>query len=73
MTQQERLRQFTKERGLTQTELAEALGLTQESVSRIMTGKQELTERFIGKFFLAYGPAATAAIFAGASTAETPA
>lgn len=63
MTQQDRLRQFTKDNGLTQTELALALGLAQESVSRIMAGKQDLTERFIGKFFMAYGPEATERVF----------
>lgn len=63
MTQQDRLRQFTKEHGMTQTELAMALGLAQESVSRIMTGKQDLTERFIGKFFIAFGPEAAERVF----------
>lgn len=63
MTQQDRLRQFTKDNNLTQAELALALGLAQESVSRIMTGKQDLTERFIGKFFMAYGTEATERVF----------
>jgi len=63
MAQQNRLRQFAKEHGLTQAKLALDLGLTQESVSRIMTGKQELTERFVGKFFMAYGPDATEQVF----------
>lgn len=48
----EQFKQHRKDLNLTQTELAEELGITQASVSRIETGARKASKRLIKAFSL---------------------
>lgn len=61
--QHDKLRSFIRSQNMTQNEFAERLGLRRETVSRFVSGSEPITSGFIGDFFLAFGPDATAAIF----------
>jgi plasmid maintenance system antidote protein VapI len=61
--QNDKLRGFIRSQNMTQNEFAECLGLRRETVSRFVSGSEPITSRFIGDFFLAFGPEATAVVF----------
>lgn len=65
----EKLREFLKQRNLTQRDLAERMGISEEYLSRMITGKHSVTESFIGRFFRAFGPEDTQTVF---GTVVTP-
>ena len=50
-----KLREFLKDRQMTQADLANALGMTRQHVNGIINGKRPLTSSFIGKFGSQYG------------------
>lgn len=69
-----RLQEFMNERGLSRKDLAAALGYDVVHLHKVFCGANPLTEKFIGKFFLTYGPEATARVFTvAAQSAEAAA
>lgn len=58
-----RLQDFMTEQGLSRKELAAALGYDVVHLHKLFCGAVPMTEKFVGKFFLAYGPEATARVF----------
>jgi transcriptional regulator with XRE-family HTH domain len=50
------LKEFIKSRGLTQKELAQALGISKASMSRRASGETEVTVRDLQRIWAVYGP-----------------
>lgn len=69
-TTTERLRAFMSEKSLSRKEMAAALGYDVVHLHKVFCGASEITERFIGKFFLAFGPEATTQVFGADQTAD---
>ena len=63
MTQQERLRAYIRKTGMTQGRFAERIGVSRETISRLVTGALPISGAFVGDFFLAFGADATAEVF----------
>lgn len=70
MQENNRLRKFIKELDITQEAFAKRIGFSRERVSRAVAGSVPADELFIGKFFLAFGPEATEAVFGAAEPVE---
>jgi len=58
------------EQNLSRKELAAALGYDVVHLHKVFCGASEITERFIGKFFLTFGPEATMQVFGAGQTAD---
>lgn len=65
----EQLRRFLADKRMTQRQLAEALDLSEERISRIMHNGPELPKAMIGRLVLAFGAQA----IISASQDESPA
>jgi transcriptional regulator with XRE-family HTH domain len=48
------LRQFLTRTRMTQSELADRLGMRRGSLNRVLNGSQRISPEFVGKFFLAF-------------------
>lgn len=59
----ERLRNWMDKQNMNQVDLARAMNISESAISLVLSGKRELSESFIGRFFLAFGPAATCEVF----------
>jgi plasmid maintenance system antidote protein VapI len=63
MSECEQLRKYAKDHDMSHAQLAERLGLARETVTRVINGQQPITERIIGRFFVAFGSEDTQAVF----------
>lgn len=52
------IKDFIKERGMTQTELADKLGYEQSHVAMVISGKRRVTDGFRWRWLEAFGPSA---------------
>lgn len=66
----DRLQKFMNTNNLSRKDLAAALGYDVVHLHKVFCGASSITERFIGKFFLVYGPDATTAVFGDDETPE---
>ena len=66
-----RLAQFVKSRNLTQAQFAARIGMRRETISRMISGNEPITDSFIGKFFLAFGAETTAQVFGDQPVAQS--
>lgn len=57
------LREFVKEHRMTQEQFADSIGMRREHVSRVMNGKVDISDEFIGRFARIYGFELAALIF----------
>jgi transcriptional regulator with XRE-family HTH domain len=63
----DQLRAFLTQTGKTQREIAAALGITEEHLSRVLNGRFPITASFKGHFAEVYGYEAAAAVFSSRS------
>jgi transcriptional regulator with XRE-family HTH domain len=71
MTERERLQHFIEQRG-TQEQFAARIGLRRETISRFASGREPISNSFIGRFFVVFGPEAAIEVFGPDATQLQP-
>jgi plasmid maintenance system antidote protein VapI len=73
MNKQQQLSDFLQSNGMTQTEFASKMGMRRETISRVTSGHEPVTNSFIGRFAQVFGFDAARQVFDDGQPQEQPA